>query len=52
MIAWNGVERFREKKGILSPDVNVRYEPRAPLGLDLTAEVRAAAIKVPPVKMR
>lgn len=52
MIAWNGVERFRENKGVLSPDVNVNYEPKAPLGTDLTAEVRAAAIKVPPVKMR
>ncbi|XP_033842830.2 tRNA N6-adenosine threonylcarbamoyltransferase, mitochondrial [Periophthalmus magnuspinnatus] len=52
MIAWNGVERFREKKGILSPDVDVLYEPKAPLGVDVTAQVRAAAIKVPPVKMK
>ncbi|XP_072301401.1 tRNA N6-adenosine threonylcarbamoyltransferase, mitochondrial [Eucyclogobius newberryi] len=51
MVAWNGVERLREKKGILSPDENVRYEPKAPLGVDFTAQVRAAAIKVPPVKM-
>ncbi|KAJ0005376.1 hypothetical protein NQD34_015270 [Periophthalmus magnuspinnatus] len=36
MIAWNGVERFREKKGILSPDVDVLYEPKAPLGVDAT----------------
>uniref|UniRef100_A0A8C6T9I2 O-sialoglycoprotein endopeptidase-like 1 n=1 Tax=Neogobius melanostomus TaxID=47308 RepID=A0A8C6T9I2_9GOBI len=52
MIAWNGVERLRVNKGVLSPDVNVTYEAKAPLGSDLTAEVRAAAIKVPPVKMR
>lgn len=52
MIAWNGVERFREHKGLLSPDVKVTYEAKAPLGTDLTAEVRAAAIKVPFVKMR
>lgn len=52
MIAWNGVERFREKRGILSPSVNVSYEPKAPLGVDLTAQVRVAAIKVPPVKMK
>lgn len=52
MIAWNGVERLRENKGVLSPDVKVSYEARAPLGTDLSAEVTAAAIKVPPVKMR
>lgn len=52
MIAWNGVERFREKKGILPPDVHVSYEPKAPLGVDLTSRVREAAIKVPPIKMK
>ncbi|XP_068184566.1 tRNA N6-adenosine threonylcarbamoyltransferase, mitochondrial [Antennarius striatus] len=51
MIAWNGVERLREGKGILPPDVEVRYEPKAPLGVDLTAEVKAAAIKLPPIKL-
>lgn len=52
MIAWNGVERLRENKGVLSPDVHVTYEPKAPLGTDLTDEVKAAAIKVPRVKIR
>ncbi|KAM6934300.1 tRNA N6-adenosine threonylcarbamoyltransferase, mitochondrial [Xenentodon cancila] len=52
MIAWNGVERLREGKGILSPNVDVCYEPKAPLGVDITAEVRAAAIRLPSVKMK
>lgn len=51
MIAWNGVERLREGKGILPPNVDVSYEPKAPLGVDLTAQVRAAAIKVPRTKI-
>ncbi|XP_071777802.1 tRNA N6-adenosine threonylcarbamoyltransferase, mitochondrial [Centroberyx gerrardi] len=52
MIAWNGVERLREGKGILPHDVDVSYEPKAPLGVDITAEVKAAAIRVPPVKLK
>ncbi|XP_041857357.1 probable tRNA N6-adenosine threonylcarbamoyltransferase, mitochondrial isoform X2 [Melanotaenia boesemani] len=52
MIAWNGVERLREGKGILPPHVDVRYEPKAPLGVDITAEVKAAAIKLPSVRMK
>ncbi|KAI3355907.1 hypothetical protein L3Q82_004453 [Scortum barcoo] len=28
MIAWNGVERLREGKGILPPNVDVCYEPK------------------------
>ncbi|XP_008293291.1 tRNA N6-adenosine threonylcarbamoyltransferase, mitochondrial [Stegastes partitus] len=52
MIAWNGVERLREGKGILPPDVDVRYEPKAPLGVDISAEVRAAAIRLPSVWMK
>ncbi|XP_045909273.1 probable tRNA N6-adenosine threonylcarbamoyltransferase, mitochondrial [Micropterus dolomieu] len=52
MIAWNGVERLREGKGILPPNVDVYYEPKAPLGVDLTAEVKAAAIRLPSVRMK
>lgn len=51
MIAWNGVERLREGSGILRPSVDVSYEPKAPLGQNLTAEVKAAAIRLPTVKM-
>ncbi|XP_037645857.1 probable tRNA N6-adenosine threonylcarbamoyltransferase, mitochondrial [Sebastes umbrosus] len=52
MIAWNGVERLREGKGILPPNVDVRYEPKAQLGVDMTAEVKAAAIRLPSVRMK
>uniref|UniRef100_A0A3P8WGY4 O-sialoglycoprotein endopeptidase-like 1 n=1 Tax=Cynoglossus semilaevis TaxID=244447 RepID=A0A3P8WGY4_CYNSE len=52
MIAWNGVERLREGKGILPPDVDVFYEPRSPLGVDMTAEVRAAKISLRSVKIK
>ncbi|XP_058510804.1 tRNA N6-adenosine threonylcarbamoyltransferase, mitochondrial [Solea solea] len=52
MIAWNGVERLREGKGILPPDVDVRYEPKAPLGVDMTAEVKAAKIRLPSVRIK
>lgn len=52
MIAWNGVERLREGKGILPPSVDVCYEPKAQLGVDMTAEVTAAAIRLPSVKMK
>ncbi|KAM9347680.1 tRNA N6-adenosine threonylcarbamoyltransferase, mitochondrial [Symphorus nematophorus] len=52
MIAWNGVERLREGKGILPPNVDVCYEPKAPLGVDMTAEVRAAAIRLPSIRLK
>ncbi|XP_034549052.1 probable tRNA N6-adenosine threonylcarbamoyltransferase, mitochondrial [Notolabrus celidotus] len=51
MIAWNGVERLREGIGILPPNVDVCYEPKAPLGVDMTEEVRAAGIRLPRVKI-
>ncbi|XP_063070070.1 tRNA N6-adenosine threonylcarbamoyltransferase, mitochondrial isoform X2 [Engraulis encrasicolus] len=52
MIAWNGIERLRAGKGILPYTEEVRYEPRAPLGADITAEVKNAAIRVPPLKLK
>ncbi|XP_034740866.1 probable tRNA N6-adenosine threonylcarbamoyltransferase, mitochondrial [Etheostoma cragini] len=52
MIAWNGVERLREGKGILRPYVDVSYEPKARLGVDMTAAVKAAAIRLPSVRMK
>ncbi|XP_036434326.1 probable tRNA N6-adenosine threonylcarbamoyltransferase, mitochondrial [Colossoma macropomum] len=39
MIAWNGVERLKEGKGILSHTQEVSYEPKAPLGRDISTEV-------------
>ncbi|ROL50423.1 putative tRNA N6-adenosine threonylcarbamoyltransferase, mitochondrial [Anabarilius grahami] len=52
MIAWNGIERLKQGKGIMSHTEEVKYEPKAPLGLDITSEVKDAAIKVPPLKLR
>ncbi|KAG7240509.1 hypothetical protein INR49_026793 [Caranx melampygus] len=52
MIAWNGVERLREGKGILPPNADVFYEPKAPLGEDMTAEVKAAGIRLPSVRIK
>ncbi|XP_062287972.1 tRNA N6-adenosine threonylcarbamoyltransferase, mitochondrial [Scomber scombrus] len=52
MIAWNGVERLREGKGILPPDVDVSYEPKAPLGVNMMEEVKAAAIRLPSIRMK
>uniref|UniRef100_A0A671L2E4 Gcp-like domain-containing protein n=1 Tax=Sinocyclocheilus anshuiensis TaxID=1608454 RepID=A0A671L2E4_9TELE len=52
MIAWNGIERLKQGKGIMSHCEEVNYEPKAPLGLDITSEVKDAAIKIPPLKLR
>ncbi|XP_029790121.1 probable tRNA N6-adenosine threonylcarbamoyltransferase, mitochondrial isoform X2 [Suricata suricatta] len=52
MIAWNGIERLRAGLGILYNTEGVRYEPKCPLGVDISKEVGEAAIKVPPLKMK
>lgn len=52
MIAWNGIERLRAGVGILYDTAGVRYEPRCPLGVDISKEVAEAAIKVPRLKMK
>ncbi|XP_028993198.1 tRNA N6-adenosine threonylcarbamoyltransferase, mitochondrial isoform X2 [Betta splendens] len=52
MIAWNGIELLREGKGVLSPDVDVHYEPKASLGVDISADVKAAAIRLPSLRMK
>ncbi|XP_067085475.1 tRNA N6-adenosine threonylcarbamoyltransferase, mitochondrial isoform X1 [Osmerus mordax] len=52
MIAWNGVERLRGGKGILSHNEKVFYEPKARLGVDISAEVKEAAIRLPSLKLR
>ncbi|XP_016150039.1 tRNA N6-adenosine threonylcarbamoyltransferase, mitochondrial [Sinocyclocheilus grahami] len=52
MIAWNGIERLKQRKGIMSYTEEVNYEPKAPLGLDITSEVKDATIKLPPLKLR
>lgn len=52
MIAWNGIERLRAGLGILHDTEGIRYEPKCPLGVDISKEVGEAAIKVPRLKMR
>nr|XP_021527688.1 probable tRNA N6-adenosine threonylcarbamoyltransferase, mitochondrial isoform X2 [Aotus nancymaae] len=51
MIAWNGIERLRAGIGILHDIEDIRYEPKCPLGVDISKEVEEAAIKVPRLKM-
>lgn len=50
MIAWNGIERLRIGAGVLENTDDIRYEPRALLGTDISEQVREAAIKLPPLK--
>lgn len=52
MIAWNGVERLRAGLGILHNTEGIRYEPKCPLGVDISKEVGEAAITVPRLKMK
>uniref|UniRef100_A0A8C6GF50 N(6)-L-threonylcarbamoyladenine synthase n=1 Tax=Mus spicilegus TaxID=10103 RepID=A0A8C6GF50_MUSSI len=51
MIAWNGIERLRAGLGVLHDVEDIRYEPKCPLGVDISREVAEAAIKVPRLKM-
>ncbi|KAM4836119.1 tRNA N6-adenosine threonylcarbamoyltransferase, mitochondrial isoform 1-T2 [Thomomys bottae] len=52
MIAWNGIERLRAGLGILHDTDSIRYEPKCPLGVDISKEVEEAAIKIPSLKMK
>lgn len=51
MIAWNGIERLRAGLGILHHIEDIRYEPKCPLGVDISKEVGEASIKVPQLQM-
>ncbi|XP_024895066.1 probable tRNA N6-adenosine threonylcarbamoyltransferase, mitochondrial isoform X2 [Pteropus alecto] len=52
MVAWNGVERLHAGLGILYDTEGIRYEPKCPLGVDISKEVGEAAIRVPRLKMK
>ncbi|KAM6177632.1 tRNA N6-adenosine threonylcarbamoyltransferase, mitochondrial [Rhynchocyon petersi] len=52
MIAWNGIERLRAGLGILYNTEGIRYEPKCPLGVDISREVGEAAIKLPQLRMK
>ncbi|XP_072730766.1 tRNA N6-adenosine threonylcarbamoyltransferase, mitochondrial isoform X2 [Ciconia boyciana] len=47
MIAWNGIERLRAGLGVLYSTDGIRYEPKAPLGIDISRRVEEDSIKVP-----
>ncbi|XP_044525642.1 probable tRNA N6-adenosine threonylcarbamoyltransferase, mitochondrial isoform X2 [Gracilinanus agilis] len=51
MIAWNGIERLCAGLGILYNTEGLRYEPKCPLGVDISKQVGEAAIKVPNLKI-
>ncbi|XP_071603903.1 tRNA N6-adenosine threonylcarbamoyltransferase, mitochondrial isoform X1 [Heliangelus exortis] len=50
MIAWNGIERLRAGLGVLQSAEGIRYEPKAPLGIDISKRVEEDAIKLPKLK--
>ncbi|XP_051875293.1 tRNA N6-adenosine threonylcarbamoyltransferase, mitochondrial isoform X2 [Pristis pectinata] len=52
MIAWNGIERLRAGIGVLHNPKAIRYEPKAPLGINLSEQVGKAALKVPYLKLK
>ncbi|XP_049665367.1 tRNA N6-adenosine threonylcarbamoyltransferase, mitochondrial isoform X1 [Accipiter gentilis] len=50
MIAWNGIERLRAGLGVLHSTDGIRYEPKAPLGIDISKRLEEDSIKVPKLK--
>ncbi|XP_009501721.2 tRNA N6-adenosine threonylcarbamoyltransferase, mitochondrial isoform X1 [Phalacrocorax carbo] len=52
MIAWNGIEKLRAGVGVLHSTDGIRYEPKAPLGIDISKRVEEDAIKVPKLKKK
>ncbi|KAM6259889.1 tRNA N6-adenosine threonylcarbamoyltransferase, mitochondrial isoform 1-T5 [Spheniscus humboldti] len=52
MIAWNGIERLRAGLGVLHSTDGIRYEPKAPLGIDISKQVEEDSIKVPKLKKK
>uniref|UniRef100_A0A8B9TKA5 N(6)-L-threonylcarbamoyladenine synthase n=1 Tax=Anas platyrhynchos TaxID=8839 RepID=A0A8B9TKA5_ANAPL len=50
MIAWNGIERLRAGLGVLNSTEGIRFEPKAPLGIDISNQVEEDSIKVPKLR--
>lgn len=50
MIAWNGIERLRAGLGVLNSTEGIRFEPKAPLGTDISNQVEEDSIKVPKLR--
>ncbi|XP_062974648.1 tRNA N6-adenosine threonylcarbamoyltransferase, mitochondrial [Elgaria multicarinata webbii] len=51
MIAWNGIERLCAGLGVLYSTEGIKYEPKAPLGIDISEQVKEASIKVPALNL-
>ncbi|XP_070588034.1 tRNA N6-adenosine threonylcarbamoyltransferase, mitochondrial isoform X2 [Erythrolamprus reginae] len=51
MIAWNGIEKLTAGVDILYNVEHFRYEPKAPLGTDISEQVKEAFIKVPALNL-
>ncbi|KAJ7345540.1 hypothetical protein JRQ81_001490 [Phrynocephalus forsythii] len=51
MIAWNGIEKLRAGLDVLHNVEDMRYEPKAPLGIDISKQVTEASIKVPELNL-
>ncbi|XP_060683976.1 tRNA N6-adenosine threonylcarbamoyltransferase, mitochondrial isoform X1 [Hemiscyllium ocellatum] len=52
MVAWNGVERLRAGIDVIHNPKEIRYEPKAPLGVNVSEQVKRAALKVPYLKLK
>ncbi|KAM6421129.1 tRNA N6-adenosine threonylcarbamoyltransferase, mitochondrial isoform 1-T2 [Rhynochetos jubatus] len=52
MIAWNGIERLRAGLGVLHSTDGIHYEPKAPLGIDISKRVEEDSIKVHELKKK
>ncbi|XP_002737251.1 tRNA N6-adenosine threonylcarbamoyltransferase, mitochondrial-like [Saccoglossus kowalevskii] len=50
MIAWTGMERLKRNIGIANEVQNIRYEPKYPLGEDISDQVKAEQITVPSIQ--
>ncbi|XP_038645094.1 probable tRNA N6-adenosine threonylcarbamoyltransferase, mitochondrial isoform X2 [Scyliorhinus canicula] len=51
MIAWNGIEKLRAGIDVVHKPEGIRYEPKAPLGINFSEQVKKAALKVPYLKL-
>ncbi|XP_058044809.1 tRNA N6-adenosine threonylcarbamoyltransferase, mitochondrial isoform X3 [Ahaetulla prasina] len=51
MIAWNGIEKLSVGLDIFYNVEHFRYEPKAPLGTDISEQVKEAFIKVPALNL-
>uniref|UniRef100_UPI00398EC439 tRNA N6-adenosine threonylcarbamoyltransferase, mitochondrial isoform X1 n=2 Tax=Pristiophorus japonicus TaxID=55135 RepID=UPI00398EC439 len=52
MIAWNGIERLRAGIDVLHNSKAIRYEPKAPFGINFSEQVKKAALRVPYLKLK